>query len=410
MSDQPGPAEYIKDLGPGLISGASDNDPTTVASLAVIGATTVYNLSWLTILIFPMLATIQMISARVGVVTHQGLQEIVRGRSGRGWSLLLLGSVLAVNVITIGADLGAGAAALALLLPLPVRVFVVPLAVVVLAMLLWGSYQAIQRVLRYVLLVFLAYVAAVVLAKPDWGQVLHSTFLPHLSLSSNYIQGMLALLGTTLTSYAYVWQTIEESEEKREISRLGLAQADAGFGIFAAVAIFWCIVISTGATLGVHHQQVQTTQDAAQALKPVAGPLAGALFAVGLLASAALAVPVLAATSAYMLGEQFGWNNGLSRRVHTAKRFYAAVCAAVLIAVVVALSGVSPIRLLFWASIAGGLGTPISLVFLLRAASDRRVMGEHVIGRKLKAGGWLVFAIVASMSLVFLGQQVAGLL
>jgi len=241
--------------------------------------------------------------------------------------------------------------------------------------------------------------------------VLHDTIAPPISFHRDYIEGALALLGTTLSSYAYVWETIEEAEEsggqsrRRRLAHLGLAEADAGVGMFLAVAIFWFILISTGATLGIKHQQVQTAQDAARALQPVAGAIASYLFAIGLLASAILAVPVLAASSAYIVGEEFDWRCGLSERVRHAPRFYAVLLGTVVVGVVIAYLGISPIQLLYWSSIAGGLGTPISLVFLLKIARDHRLMGEETTGRVVAAVGWLTTALVTAISLYFLYQQ-----
>lgn len=397
--------DYIRALGPGIISGASDNDPTTVATMSVLGASTMYRLSWLVVLIYPMLATIQIISASVGVVCKRGLQRIVAKEYGRGWGLLLLVSVVAVNLVTLGADLEGGAAALGLIFGVDWRWFVIPFAAATLGMLLFGSYPIVQRVLQYVLLVFVAYIVSAFFAHPNWGQVLHDTILPSVSFNNTYIQGALALLGTTLTSYAYVWETIEEAEQRPPITELGLAQADAGFGMFFAVGIFWFILISTGATLGVHNTQVQTAQQAAQALKPVAGPIAGYLFATGLLASAILAVPVLAATTAYVVGQEFGWRSSLSSSIWRARRFYGALAAALLIGVGVSFAGVSPIQLLYWSGIVGGIATPVSLVFLLLVARDHTIMGEHPIGRTLTVIGWGTTLLISAISLYFLWQQ-----
>jgi Mn2+/Fe2+ NRAMP family transporter len=378
--------------------------------MSVLGASAGYGLSWLTILIYPMLATIQVISAEVGVVTRQGLQRCVRNAYGRGWGAVLLLSVLAVNLITIGADLEAGAAALSLLFHIDYRWFVVPYAAALLAILVFGSYQAVQRVLQYVLFVFAAYIISAFAAHPNWGTVLHATIRPPISLNSAYIQGALALLGTTLTSYAYVWETIEEAEARPPIGELGLAKADAGFGMFFAVGIFWFELIATGATLGLHHTQVQTAQQAAQALVPIAGPIAGYLFATGLLASSILAVPVLAATSAYVLGQEFGWRSSLSASVWRARPFYGALTAAVLIGVIVSFAGISPIQLLFWSGIVGGLGTPISLTFLLLIAENHKVMRDRPIGRLLTLVGWGTAILVTAISLYFLWQQFGRLL
>src|SRR5207248_9446741 len=190
------PLALLQALGPGLIAGASDNDPTTVASLAVIGSTTAYGLAWLVVLVIPMLVVVQVVSASVGVVARAGLEDVIRVRYGRPWGLVALLLVLAVNLITLAADLEGGAAALNLLTGRPYQWFLLPFALAVGAFLIWGSYTALERVLRYVLLVFLGYIVTAFLAHPNWGRVLHDTLVPHFSFSSAYVAGALALLGT----------------------------------------------------------------------------------------------------------------------------------------------------------------------------------------------------------------------
>jgi Mn2+/Fe2+ NRAMP family transporter len=397
--------ETVRALGPGLVAGASDCDPTTVATMSVAGSTTGFGLSALTILVFPMLASVQIISAQVGVVAKAGLQKVVTDLYGKPWSLILLLSVLAVNLVTIGADLEAGAASLALMIHIDLRWFVVPYAALLLGIVVFGSYEAVVRILKYVLLIFLAYVLSAFLAHPDWGSVLRATVLPHLSFDGQYVQAALAILGTSLTSYAYVWETQEEAEEEKPIGRLIHARMDAGVGMAAAVALFWFILITTGTTLGVHHHQVQTAQEAATALRPVAGPAAEYLFAVGLLASSFIAVPVLAATSAYLVTQEMDWQRGLSKSVAHAKRFYAVAVGAMLVAIAISLAGVPPIKLLFIASITGGLGTPIGLIFLLLAARSHKAMDGHAIGGLLTAVGWITTVLVSVVSLYFLWQQ-----
>lgn len=398
------PLALLSILGPGLIAGAADNDPTTVASLAVIGATTGYSLSWLVILVIPMLVVVQAVSASVGVVSRTGLEDAIHKAFGRGWALVALTAVLVVDIITLAADLEGGAAALGLLTNIPYMWFVVPFAAGAAALLIWGSYAAMQNILKYVLLVFLAYVVTAFLARPDWGDVLAHTLIPHLSLDPAYIEGALALLGTTLTSYAYVWETIEEESERPPLQRLGLVKADAGIGMIAAGAIFWFIVIGTGATLGVHHQQVATAQDAARALGPIAGPFASTIFGAGLLASAILAVPVLAGTAAYVSAEMFGWRRSLDASFHRAPRFYLALVGSLVAAVLLTLLGIGPIQLLFFSSIAGGLGTPVTLALMMLVARDRKIMQGLPIGRKLTIGGWIVTGVVSAACLIFLWQ------
>lgn len=393
---------WWKVLGPGIVSGASDNDPTTVASLAVIGSTTTYGLSWLILLVIPMLSVVQAISAQIGLVTNSGLESVVRKRYGKGWAYLALVSVLIVNLITLAADLEAGGAALSLLINLDYRWFIIPLAASAGFILIIGNYKEIQRVLVYLPLIFLSYVAAAFLARPNWSDVLRNSLIPHLSLTEPIISGAIALLGTTLTAYAYVWQTIEMSEETTPLSRLGLVQVDATLGTIIAGATFWFVVIATGATLGVHHKVVQTAQDAANALTPFAGRWAKPLFGTGLLASALIAIPVLSATSAYVASEMFGWGGGIDKKFWHAKKFYVTLVSVLAVSSGVALAGIAPIRLLFISSIAGGLATPITLTMMMLIAGDHRVMNRKTLNPILLVSGWVVTAVVTTAAAIFL--------
>jgi Mn2+/Fe2+ NRAMP family transporter len=395
---------FLRTLGPGLVAAASDVDPTTVATVAVIGATTVYALSWLTVLVFPILAVVLVISSKVGVVTGEDLQTLVRLRVGRGGQLLFLGSILVVTILVIAADLEAGAAALGLLLHTSWEPLVAPVAIVVLGLLLLGTYDEIQQVLKYVMLVLLAYVAAAIVAHVDWRSVAKDTFAPTVSPDKDYVAGALALLGTTLTSYVYVWHTIELAEEKPALDWLRPKEADAIIGIFFAVAIFWFILVTTGATLGVHHHKIQTAQDAAAALRPIAGSAASYIFGIGLLGSAFVALPVLMGTVAYVVGAEFDWRRGLNEKVRNAPAFYAVIAVSTLLGSGIAYSGISPIRLLFIASIVGGIATPITLVFLLLVASDPQLMRDHTIGRGLGIAGWAVTGLVTVVSLIYLAN------
>lgn len=387
---------------PGVISAASDNDPTTVASLAVIGSTTVYALGWLVLLTIPMLAVVQAISTQVAAVTKRGLQDLVRHRYGRAAAFTMLVAVLAVNLLTFAADLEGGSAAVHLLAGPDYRWWIVPLALTTLALLIFGSYRRIERMLVYIPLAFLTYAVAAFWAHPDWRAVLAGSFVPHLEGTKEYIAGAIALLGTTLTAYAYVWQGIETTEDRPPIRRLGLIQIDATIGAVAAGITFWFIVIATGATLGVHHRAVETASQAARALAPIAGHFSSTLFGIGLLGSALLALPVLLATSAYVVAEMFGWAEKLDSKFFAAPRFYATMCAIAAAGVTIAFAGVPPITLLFASSIAGGLATPVTLVFMLLAASDRSQMGDLRLHPALLGAGWATTAVVGVAAVAFL--------
>ncbi|MBV9103715.1 MAG: divalent metal cation transporter [Candidatus Eremiobacteraeota bacterium] len=377
--------------------------------MSVIGASTIYGLTWLVVLIIPMLAVVQAISAEVAAVSRKGLEDCVRHRYGRFWGLVALVAVVSVTIITLAADLEGGAAALQVLTHLDYRWFILPFAAATAVLLVFGHYAQIENILKYISLVFFAYVASAIIAKPNWGDVLRNVFLPHWTWNAAYTSGAVAMLGTTLTAYAYVWETIEVAEERPPLRRLGLVQAEAALGMVFAGIVFFFTVVATGATLGVHHKDVQTAQDAAIALAPLAGPFASVLFGTGLLASALLAVPVLAGTNAYVMAEMFGWRKSLDRDFAHARRFYWAMLISLAIGTAVAYAGVSPIKLLFLASIAGGIGTPITLTLMLLVAGDSKVMGKRRRAPPaLLIAGWAANAVIIGACALYFYQLLTG--
>jgi len=398
--------QVLRILGPGLISAGSDLDPTTIATLAIVGSLVGYQLLWLIVLLLPMLITIQVISARVGVVARQGLEGVIRDRFGRTWAFVAMLLVVSVNLLTLAADIEGGAAAMEILTGQDWRWFVLPLALLLAALLVLGGYYGVQRVLRYVLAVFITYIAAAFLSGPDWGSVLRG-LVPTVSTDPDYLAGALALLGTTLTSYVYFWETIEVHEERRPLSHLWVVELDAAIGMVGTVILSGFITITTAATLWSRGETVQTAQDAARALVPAAGPLAGGLFAVGLLASAVLAIPVLASTTAYVLSDAFRWNASMANpAAGDTRAFYLVLLGSLVVAVAVAYAGIEPFRLLFLAGIAGGIGTPILLVLLLLVSADRLVMGNQPVEPVLRIIGWATALSVGLAAVLFLAQQI----
>ncbi len=398
-------ASLLRSIGPELISGASDNDPTNVGTAAVVGAATGYQLAWLALLVAPLLGVVQVIAAHVGTTARNDLQSLTLRRYGRRLAAILLLSVVVVNVVTIAADLQAGAAGIGLLAGVDSRYFVVPLGLTLVALLLVGRYEQVMSVLRYLLLGFVAFGVAAFLAHPDWSSVFRASLLPTLSLRRDVVVGALAMLGTTLTSYVYVWETIgrgmEESPDSPTVGG-GLVRARAGAiigAVFTAV-IFWFMLVASAATLGQHHHTVSSAQEAAAALRPLAGSLAADLFGVGLVISSVVALPILMATTAYMVGAHFDWRRGLSQRVTHARGFYAVLAASIGLAFAVALARVSVIGMLVAASVIGGFGTPIGLVILVLLARDPTVMGAQLISGRLALAGWAVAVVVGGFGLL----------
>jgi len=403
----------LASIGPELLSGASDNDPTNVGTAVAVGAQTAYQLCWVALLVAPLLGVVLTIAAHVGAVARTDLQTVTVKRYGQRVGAILLVSVVLVNVVTIAADLQAGAAGIGLLAGVDPRWLVVPLGLALLGLLVVGKYDEVVAVLRYVLLGFLAFGVAAVLARPDWSHVLRASLVPSLSLSHEAVAGGLALLGTTLTSYVYVWETVSRgSEEPHDNGPDNKALARARIGsivgaVFTAV-ILWFMLVASAATLGRHHETVTSAQDAAQALGPLAGSLASDLFAFGLLVSAVVALPVLMATTAYVVGAQFDWRRGLSERVGGAQRFYIALAASIALGLATSLARISVIDMLVAASVIGGLGTPFGLMLLVRLARDPSVMGAQPISRRLAIAGWTVAALVGAVGLLFIIGAAVG--
>jgi Mn2+/Fe2+ NRAMP family transporter len=394
----------LRSIGPELLSSASDNDPTNVGTAAAVGAASGYQLAWVALLIAPLLAIVQTIAAQVGSVAGNDLQTLTLKRYGRRLATVLLVSVVVVNVVTIAADLQAGAAGIALLVGIDSRWLVAPLGLALVALLLIGKYDEVVAVLRYLLLGFLAFAAAAVLAHPDWPRLIRSSLIPTLSLRHEMVAGALALLGTTLTSFVYVWETIERGvEEPPEPTTEGLdrARSGAASGAIFTALILWSMLVASAATLGTHHQPVTSAQDAAQALRPLAGPAAADLFAIGLITSAVVALPVLMATTAYVVGAQFDWRRGLSEKVSNARGFYGVLTASIALAFAVTLANIPVIGMLVAASVIGGLGTPIGVVILVLLGRDHTVMGTQPISARLAIAGYTVAAIVGGFGLLY---------
>jgi Mn2+/Fe2+ NRAMP family transporter len=399
-------AALVRSIGPELVSGASANDPTNVGTATAVGAATGYQLSWVALLVAPLLGVVQTIAAYVGSVARNDLQTLTLQRYGRRVAAVLLVSVVVVNVVTIAADLQAGAVGLGLLAGLDARWLVAPLGLALVALLLVGKYDEVVAVLRHLLVGFMAFAAAAVLAHPDWSRLIRSSLVPTLSLRRDALAGALAVLGTTLTSYVYVWETIERGvEEPADATAEGPGLARARFGaaisaIFTAL-IFWFMLVASAATLGAHHQPVASAQDAAAALRPIAGSAAANVFAIGLVVSAGVALPVLMATTAYVVGAQFDWRRGLSEPVKNAWGFYSVLAASVALAVAVTLANISVIGMLLAASVIGGLATPLGLVILVRLGRDRTVMGTQPISGRLAVAGWTVAIVVGGFGLLY---------
>jgi NRAMP (natural resistance-associated macrophage protein)-like metal ion transporter len=409
------PVGLLTSLGPGLVTGAADDDPSGIATYSQVGAQFGYGLAWTMLFSFPLMAVIQSIAARIGCVSGHGIAYNLR----RHYSPWLLRAVvlllLVANIINLGADLGAMGAALGLLIGGPVQLYAVVFAVVCVLLETYMSYARYAAVLKWATLCLFAYVAVVFAAHVPWGTALTGTFVPQLIFDKPHAMAMVAVLGTTISPYLFFWQAGQEVEELRrrhvkalcttpreagpELSRIR-TDTIVGMGISNLIAL--CIIFATAATLNANGvTDIQTSAQAAEALRPVAGVFTFALFAAGIMATGMLAVPVLAGSAAYGVSEVFGWTEGLDHRPKEAKAFYATIAVATLGGVALNFTPIDPVKALYWSAVVNGvLAAPVMAVMMV-IAMNRRIMGRLTLPRPMLVVGWLATIIMALASIAF---------
>ena len=400
-------------LGPGLITGASDDDPSGIGTYTTAGASLGFAMLWTAILTLPMMAAVQFICAKIGMVSGMGLAGALRKHYPSWLVYSAISLLLIANTITAGVDIGAIAAAINLLIPIPAIVLVVPIAVGIVALQIWGSYSIIVRTFKWLTLTLFAYIVAAFLAKPHWGEVLKATFVPTLRFDNQYMTTLLAILGTTITPYMFFWQATQEVEEELQMGRATLAQRegasdkelkfaeiDIDAGMLFASLVFYFVILASAATLhATGMTKIETAVEAAQALRPLSSGVASILFAVGLIGSGVLAVPVLTSSSAYALCETFKWKSGLSEKLRGAARFYAIIAVSTLVGVIVNFLKIPPVTALFWAAVINGILAPPLLVIIMLVSNNREVMGARVNGLLTNFIGWATVAVMAAASL-----------
>jgi NRAMP (natural resistance-associated macrophage protein)-like metal ion transporter len=412
LAREPGRVRRLLRLfGPGIISGASDDDPATVGTCASVGAALGYATLWTMLVGIPLMAAAQYVSGKVGLVTGRGLAGVLRQHYSR-WLLypVVLALVIA-NTINAGADLGAIADAVHLLVPAaPAPALILPAAVAVLALQVWGNYRLIERTFKWLALALVGYVGAAVLARPDWRAVLVATFVPTVHWDRGFLEALVGISGTTFAPYLYFWQGYQEVEEKVAMGRhklwqrrgttdaeLRYAAYDVTVGMVLSNVVTWSIILATGATLfraGRH--EIGTAAEAAEALRPLAGNAAGALLAIGLIGAGFLAVPVLTASAAYTLSEALGWRYGLDHNPGRAPQFYGVILASTLVATEMNYLGINPVAALYGTSVIYGFLAPPLLMILMLVSRNRAIMGPRVNGRGVTALGWVATVAAAA--------------
>ena len=407
---QAGHPKLLQMIGPGLITGASDDDPSGIATYSQAGAQFGFEMGWTLLLTYPLMCAIQQISAEIGRVTGRGLAGNLR-QHYPGWLLYGVVALLIVaNTINIGADLGAMAAALKLLIDGPALVYVALFAVVSVLLETFMRYPRYVFVLKWLTLSLFAYVGTVFIVDVPWGSVAWHLVVPHISLQADYLTVVVAVFGTTISPYLFFWQAgeeVEDVQERPEAKPLLDAPSQApaeferiridtyvGMGFSNLIALF--IMLTTAATLNAHGiTDIQTSSQAAEALRPLAGRFAFTIFALGIIGTGLLALPVLAGSAAFALGEALDWPVGLARRPRQARAFYATIAAATVVGVLLNFTAMDPVRALFWSAVLNGVVAVPVMVMMLLMAMRPQVMGEFVLGRLLKSMGWLATAAMA---------------
>jgi NRAMP (natural resistance-associated macrophage protein)-like metal ion transporter len=396
-------------LGPGLITGAADYDPSGISTYSVAGAAYGYATLWIALLTFPLMAAIQLMCARLGMVTGSGLAAAVRIYYPR-WVLWAACSILVVaNVINIGADLGGMADATQLITGIRALIWVPFYALFIIGLLIWTSYQRIAKTFKWLTLVLFAYVLASFYAHVDWRHALAATFVPHLKWSRGFLAVLVAILGTTISPYLFFWQAAEEVEEERAKGRtpeqskgatraeLRTARADTVAGMLFSNLIMYFIILTTAATLHSHGQtDITTARQAAESLRPLAGNGAYLLFTLGLIGTGMLGVPVLVGSCAYALAEGVAWRGSMADKPRSAGKFYAVMAVAMALGLALNFAGFNAVKMLFWSAVINGLLAPPLILLVILLTSSHKVMGKRVNSPLLRYLGWATFGVMTA--------------
>jgi NRAMP (natural resistance-associated macrophage protein)-like metal ion transporter len=396
----------LKSIGPGVITGAADDDPSGIATYSVAGAQLGTKLLWTALLTWPLMAAVQMMCARIGKVTGQGLASNFKQRFPKWLLLAFIVALLIANTVNIAADLAGMADAAAMLSGVNSRWFVVAFALLISWATVRLQYRQIANVLKWLVLVLFAYPITAFVVGADWGQVLRDTLVPTVPHSKNEWATLVAILGTTISPYLFFWQASQEVEEEKSDGQSTLAQRrgatakelelrniDVGVGAFFSNMVMFFIILTTAITLNKHGiTNITTTREAAEALRPFAGSFAATLFTLGIVGVGFLAIPTLAGSTAYAFAETLGWRQGLNKKLAQARWFYTLILVSTAAGIGLDFVGINPVKALFWTAIINGLLAPFLLVAILIIASDKKLMQGQPSSRL----GWIAVAIATA--------------
>ena len=409
---------FVRALGPGLITGASDDDPGGIGTYSSVGAQFGMGILWMAAWLLPMMLAVQETCARIGIVTNKGLAAVLKQYFSKKTVLMAVLLLTIANVANIGADLGAMAASLNMITGLNFALGAVLFTVSIILLEIFVRYHVYVKILKWLTLSVFAYVVAGVMTHPNWLFVFKNSFIPHISITKEYIFAMIAVFGTSITPYLFFWQASEEVEDgkmnhalkskKAVTTRVSAMRTDVNAGMILANIVFFFIVLTTANVLFAHGiNNINSAQDAALALRPLAGKYAFLLFALGIIGTGFLAVPILAGSGAYALSELMNWNSGLEEKYSDAKGFYLVITISIIVGLAMNFLGINPIAALYWSAFLNGVIALPLLAIIMKIGDDKKIMGHETNPMWVRISGWsaviaMFFALIAMLVLQFI--------
>lgn len=404
--------EFWRKIGPGLVTGVSDDDPSGIVIYSQTGAQSGFGLLWSALFTFPLMAIIQEMCARIGLVTGHGLAGNLRRYYPR-WILVSLVSLAVAGItLNIGSDLAAMADVTHLFIPIPEPIIAILYSILIVLLLIFTSYRTLANILKWTALTVLAYMFVPFFTQTDWRETISHTLVPSLDLNRENVLLFVAILGTTISPYLFFWQTSMEVEDKQTKLKRFMArwivtkhelrdmEQDVTIGMFVSNAVMWFIIVATAVTLNAHGiTQINTAKDAAEALEPFVGQYAYLVFTLGIVSMGILAIPVLAGSSSYALAEVMGWKEGLNKKFHQAPQFYGVIIVSTLVGLMIPLLGIDPIKALFYTGVFYGITAPVLIFAILHIVNNKKLMGTHTNSPISNFLGYLVMWLMLAATI-----------
>jgi len=395
-------------IGPGVITGGADNDPAGIATYTTAGALFGYSLLWVLLICTPLMIVVQEMAARLALVKRKGLSSIIKEYYGKKTAMYVMSILIVANIATIGADIAGVASVMGLVTGINWMFYIIPVSALIGYLILFKKYRTIRNFLICLTALLVVYIFSSILARPDWHQVLHG-FIPSYIPTAGFIAAAIGVIGTTISPYMLFWQASDELEEHKTILRPREIEIDTGIGMVWSNVIAIFIIIAAASTLFVAGVRVETAEQAALALKPLAGKWAYLLFSLGVIISGFLALPVLAGSTAYAISETFGWNEGLDKKVFSAKGFYSVFVLSLLVGSLLSFLPISPIQFLYYTQVLDGFLVPFLIIFLLVLCNNKKVMGKYT-NTKLKNLLSIILLVILGVLDIFLIGNLLGII